>query len=312
MLGSAQPYQRKPDFGSTRRQAVHLICSAPTIFGYSQTIAARMRLWLSRRRQVSEHQFRFDDGAAYERMMGTWSRLVGDVFLDWLSPRPELRWIDVGCGNGAFTERLIERCAPAGVVGIDPSEAQLAFARSRCNPLLAQFHQGSATALPFPEDSFDAAVMALVIFFVPDPTKAVAKMVQVVGSGGIVAAYAWDMLKGGSPTDPLWEELRMMGIEQTFPPSPDASSIEVLQDLWINAGLEAVETREITVSRTFPDFDDFWMTTRSAAPALSAAVARVTDAERLRIQVQQRLSADADGRVTYTARANAVKGRVPT
>ncbi len=258
-----------------------------------------------------ERQFRFDDGAAYERMMGTWSRLVGEVFLDWLAPRPGLRWIDVGCGNGAFTEQLLERCAPSDVVGIDPSEAQLAFARSRCNPLLAQFHQGSATALPFPEGRFDAAIMALVIFFVPDPAKAVEEMARVVGPGATVAAYAWDMLRGGSPTDPLWEGLRTMGIKQIFPPSPEASRIETLRDLWINAGLEAVETREITVSRTFPDFDDFWMITRSAAPALNAAVARVTDAERLTSQVRQRLSMDADGRVTYAARANAVKGRVP-
>jgi hypothetical protein len=29
-----------------------------------------------------EHQIRFDDGAAYERMMGNWSRLAGDIFLD--------------------------------------------------------------------------------------------------------------------------------------------------------------------------------------------------------------------------------------
>jgi ubiquinone/menaquinone biosynthesis C-methylase UbiE len=144
---------------------------------------------------VSEHQFRFDDGAAYERMMGTWSRLVGDVFLDWLSPRPGLRWIDVGCGNGAFTEQLIEQCAPSHVVGIDRSEAQLAFARPRCNPQLAQFHQGSATALPFPEHTFDAAIMTLVMFFIPDPAKAVAEMVRVVGPGSTVAAYAWDMLK---------------------------------------------------------------------------------------------------------------------
>jgi ubiquinone/menaquinone biosynthesis C-methylase UbiE len=260
---------------------------------------------------VSEHQFRFDDGVAYERMMGTWSRLVGNVFLDWLSPRPGLRWIDVGCGNGAFTEQLIERCAPNQVVGIDPSEAQLAFARSRCNPLLAQFHHGSATALPFPERTFDAAIMTLVIFFVPDPAKAVAEMVRVVGPGGTVAAYAWDMLRGGSPTDPLWEALRTMGIKQILPASPEASRIENLRDLWTNAGLEAVETREITVSRTFPDFDDFWTTTRSAAPALNAAVARVTDAEQLTRQVRQRLSVDAAGRITYAARANAVKGRVP-
>jgi ubiquinone/menaquinone biosynthesis C-methylase UbiE len=261
---------------------------------------------------VSEYQFRFDDGAAYERMMGIWSRLVGHVFLDWLSPRPGLRWIDVGCGNGAFTEQLIERCAPSEVVGIDPSEAQLAFARSRCSPLLAQFHHGNATALPLREGMFDAAIMTLVIFFVPDPAKAVAEMARVVGPSGTVAAYAWDMLRGGSPTDPLWEALRSLGIKQILPPSPAASRMENLRDLWTDAGLEDVETREITVSRTFLTFNDFLITTRSATPALNTAIARVTDAEQLTRHIRQRLSVDADGRITYAARANAVKGRVPT
>src|SRR5262249_34572637 len=78
-----------------------------------------------------EYQIRFDDGAAYERRMGYWSRLAGDIFLDWVARRSGLRWIDIGCGNGAFTELLVERCAPAEVQGIDPSEGQLAFARTR-------------------------------------------------------------------------------------------------------------------------------------------------------------------------------------
>src|SRR3982751_4835087 len=121
-------------------------------------------------------EIRFDDGAAYERYMGTWSRLAGDVFLDWLAPASCLRWLDVGCGNGAFTEMLVERCAPASVTGIDPSEGQLAFARTRPALRAAQFRQGDAMALPFPDDTFDAAVMPLVIFFVPDPEKGVAEM----------------------------------------------------------------------------------------------------------------------------------------
>jgi SAM-dependent methyltransferase len=80
---------------------------------------------------MTQQPIRFDDGAAYEHMMGAWSRLVGHVFLDWLSPATGQRWIDVGCGNGAFTEQLIQRCAPAEARGIDPSEGQLAFARTR-------------------------------------------------------------------------------------------------------------------------------------------------------------------------------------
>ena len=50
---------------------------------------------------MAEHQIRFDDGAAYERMMGAWSRLAGGIFLDWIVPRPGLRWVNVGRGNGA-------------------------------------------------------------------------------------------------------------------------------------------------------------------------------------------------------------------
>ena len=150
-----------------------------------------------------EQQIRFEDGAAYERMMGTWSRLAGTIFLDWLAPRSGQRWIDVGCGSGAFTELLVERCAPAEVQGIDPSEAQLAFARARPAARVAEFRPGDAMALPFSEDRFDAAVMALVIFFVPDPAKGVAEMVRVVRSGGTVATYAWDMVGGGFPQETI-------------------------------------------------------------------------------------------------------------
>src|SRR6478736_8439669 len=104
-------------------------------------------------------QIRYDDGAAYERMMGAWSRIAGEIFLDWLAPPPGLRWIDVGCGSGAFTELLVQRCAPAEVQGIDPSDAQLAFARARPAARVAKFRQGGAMELPFPDDCFEAAVM---------------------------------------------------------------------------------------------------------------------------------------------------------
>src|SRR5262249_29792494 len=80
---------------------------------------------------MAQPEIRFDDGAAYEEGMGRWSRLAGNVFLDWLEPARGLRWIDVGCGSGAFTELLIERCAPSETHGVDPSNGQLAFARQR-------------------------------------------------------------------------------------------------------------------------------------------------------------------------------------
>ena len=35
---------------------------------------------------MAEQHIRFDDGAAYERAMGSWRQLVGASFLDWLAP----------------------------------------------------------------------------------------------------------------------------------------------------------------------------------------------------------------------------------
>src|SRR4051794_8656613 len=96
---------------------------------------------------MAEPQIRFDDGAGYERMMGRWSRIAGDVFLDWLKPTAGLRWIDVGCGNGAFPEFLTERCARAKIRGVDPPAAQFVFAPSRHKAGVAHFQQGDAMAL---------------------------------------------------------------------------------------------------------------------------------------------------------------------
>jgi len=261
---------------------------------------------------MAEPQIRFDDGASYERGMGTWSRLAGDVFLDWLAPRPGLRWVDVGCGNGAFTELLIERFAPTEVQGIDPSEEQLAFARTRPAARVAQFTQGSAMKLPFSEQSFDAAVMALVIFFVPDPAKGVAEMVRVVRPGGTVSAYAWDVLDGGLPSEPVLSEMRAMGIKTARPPSAEASRIMALRDLWFNAGLEEIETREITVRRTFTDFDEFW-TINMLGQSIRATTALMTpsDLERLKSTVRARVTTNAASAITSIGRANAIKGRVP-
>ena len=261
---------------------------------------------------MSDQQIVFDDGATYDRYMGRWSRIVGDVFLDWLAPERNLRWLDVGCGNGAFTEMLFERCAPAAIDGVDPSEAQLAFARAQPAAKLAKFHQGDAMALPFPDDAFDAAVMPLVIFFVPDPAKGVAEMARVVSAGGIVAAYGWDLTGGGFPYTALQQEMRELGVTHGMPPSPEAARLDVLQELWSGAGLQSIETRAIEVDRTFDDFEDWW-TTVLTGPSVSAKLAAMAPDVRAALKERMRAHhpADASGRVTYGARANAVKGRVP-
>ena len=261
---------------------------------------------------MTTNEIRFHDGAAYERYMGVWSQLAGEVFLDWLAPAQQQQWLDVGCGNGAFTEMISERSAPASLHGVDPSREQLAYAQAQPALQAAVFEQGDAMALPCPASAFDIAVMPLVIFFVPEPARGVAEMARVVRPGGSVAAYAWDMPGGGFPYEMLLAEMRGLGHTVPSPPSPEASRIEVLRQLWSDAGLEAIETREIDVSRTFADFEDFW-STALGAPSVGSTLAAMTAAERalLKDRISARLAADAEGHITCRARANAVKGRVP-
>jgi hypothetical protein len=85
-----------------------------------------------------------------------------------------------------------------------------------------------------------------------------------------------------------------------------------MRDLWSDAGLHAVETREITVQRTFADSDDYWRTILMG-PNVGPKVAAMPpeDIATLKARVRERLPADAMGRITYSARANAIKGRVP-
>lgn len=88
-------------------------------------------------------------------------------------------------------------------MGLDPSEDQITYARKRPGTKLAEFRVGGAQALPFDDDSYDAALMALVIAFLSDPAKSVAEMARVVRPGGWIATYMWDIPAGGVPVHPL-------------------------------------------------------------------------------------------------------------
>ena len=153
--------------------------------------------------------------------------------------------------------------------------------------------------------------MALVIFFVPEPAKGLAEMVRVVKPRGTISAYVWDLLHpDGFPMAPLQEELRALGIEPMLPPSAEVSRMSALRALWLEAGLTDVATREITVSRTFEDFDDFWGSAEIAISMVPATRDMGDDDKAdLKARIRRRLPADNLGRITYSSRGNAVTGR---
>jgi len=261
---------------------------------------------------MADETIRFDNGASYELMMGRWSLLVGERFIDWIEVPNGVRWLDVGCGSGAFTELVVERRMPAGVQAFDPSAEQLAYARNRL-PAGAPvtWTEGDAMRLPVADAAGDAAVMALVLFFVPEPAVGVAEMCRAVRSGGVVAAYHWDVLGGGFPLADIGAEMLELGVPPRLPRSVAASTIEASTSLWQEAGLHQVRTCQITVQRRFDSFDDYWNSAAASnalRPMFEGMHADLR--ELLKANVRRRLRA-IDGPLAVSARANAVSGIKP-
>ena len=118
--------------------------------------------------------------------MGTWSRLAGDAFLRWLAPPPA----GAGSTSAAATARSPSCSSSAarrrGARHRSVRGADRVRARARSPTGAVRFASATRWRCPYADDAFDAAVMALVIFFVPDPAKAVAEMARVVAPGGSV------------------------------------------------------------------------------------------------------------------------------
>ena len=253
-------------------------------------------------------------GALYEPYVGRWSRRVAVEFLQWLALPEAGAWIDVGCGTGALTQTVLERAAPAGIRGIDPSEAFIAFAAAHVVDPRANFAVGDARALPAQDESCDTVVSGLVLNFVPEPERAVTEMLRVVRPGGDVAVYVWDYAGRMELMRYFWDaavalDERALDMDEgrRFPvcrPGP-------LADLFAGAGLIDVATTAIEVPTPFRDFDDYWTPFLSGqGPAPGYAMSLPPDRrDTLRENLRAALPIASDGTIPLVARAWAVRGR---
>jgi ubiquinone/menaquinone biosynthesis C-methylase UbiE len=260
---------------------------------------------------MSENKSYFLSSEGYDLAMGRWSRGVGEKFLDWLGLLPGLRWLDVGCGTGAFTELLLDRCSPTEVSAIDPLEDQIALAREKTQSDCIDYRQGDASALPYEDAQFDVAVMALVAQFLPDPQKAMSEICRVVKPGGTIAAYVWDLGEWGSPGQPVNQALKSMGFAgMRPPPSVQLRAMDALADLFSDSGLADVDRHVIEIRVDFKSFDEFWAIRVTNALTRISDEMTAADIERLKSILKDRLVDERSGEISYTARANAVRGAV--
>jgi SAM-dependent methyltransferase len=257
----------------------------------------------------------WENGNPYERYVGRWSRQVAPRFLDWLKVGAGRRWLDIGCGTGALCAAILDRCAPASVVGVEPSEGFVAAAVANLGGR-ADLKQGSATSIPLQDSSVDVVVSGLVLNFVPDLSAALAEMRRVSAADGTIAAYVWDYAGGMQLMRHFWDAAVDLDPAAAaydeglrFPICrPDA-----LAQLFTEAGLSDVVVAAIDIATPFEDFGAYWQPFEGGqgpAPAYAMALGE-EQRTRLREAIWERLPIEPDGSIRLTARAWAVRGLAP-
>jgi SAM-dependent methyltransferase len=256
----------------------------------------------------------FASGAAYEPYVGRWSRLVAREFVPWLGVGSGQRWLDVGCGSGVLTRMILELEAPRAVVGVDPSEGMLAFARDHMSDARGRFEVGDARALPFEPAAFDVTVAGLVLNFVPDPAQGLADMVRVTRSGGTVGVYVWDYADRMQMLRYFWDAA--IAIDPTARDHDEGQRFGVchpdrLRELF-DVELSALEVKAIDAPTHFKDFDDYWSPFLSGHAPAPVYVASLDEDRRtaLRERLRSTLPVAADASIPLIARAWAIRGRV--
>jgi ubiquinone/menaquinone biosynthesis C-methylase UbiE len=253
-------------------------------------------------------------GDPYENYMGRWSKLVAGLFLDWLSPRSGLRWLDVGCGSGALSEAVINKYQPETVTAIDQSEGFVSTAQKRLGNK-ARCKVGNAFSLPLEDSSINITVSGLLLNFLLEPGKALAEMKRVTTKDGTIALYIWDYAGTMEFLNYFWDVAVELNPNASILHEghrfPDANAGE-LSAIFQAAGFSEVETGSIEIATNFTSFDDYWKPFLGGQGPAPSYVSNLGESERdeLMDTLMQRLPIKEDGSIPLSARAWAAKGLV--
>jgi SAM-dependent methyltransferase len=177
------------------------------------------------------------DAADYARV-GGFVPALGLAALDLLDPQPGEHILDVGCGDGSLTEKILKR--GASVVGIDSSPSMVGAARAR--GLDARLMD--AAQLKFAE-AFDAAFSNATLHWVLDKERAARAIWFALKFGGRFAGEFGGHGNLARLREALDNELVIRGY---VPPVEAANwypTVEEFAEVYENAGFTAIDARLI-------------------------------------------------------------------
>ncbi|AFY91022.1 class I SAM-dependent methyltransferase [Chroococcidiopsis thermalis] len=131
--------------------------------------------------------------AKYDRRWSSYITNTLSFLQDWTQISPQDKVLDIACGTGEFERLVLTQQPMQEIIGVDISEKMLAIAREKLHAAYpnVSFHSASATALPFPDNSFDVVVSASSFHYFEDPVAALVEMKRVLKPNGRVIILDW-------------------------------------------------------------------------------------------------------------------------
>jgi len=248
--------------------------------------------------------------------MGRWSRALAPLYIGFASVTDGQRVLDVGAGTGALTSALEAAMISSELVGIDPSEGFISYAKKNAKSGRVSFEVGDAQALRFGDASFDQTMSLLVMNFIPDHDKAIAEMRRVTRPQGVVSSCVWDYNAGMQSLRFFWDEV--VALDPGMAPK-DERNMKLtregqLGDLWKKAGLVNVQEKPLVIDQAFKSFDDYWGPFLAGVGPGGAYVTSLTDERRRQLESRMRkrlLGNRDDGAFVLKAQVWCVRGEVP-
>jgi ubiquinone/menaquinone biosynthesis C-methylase UbiE len=172
---------------------------------------------------------------------------------------PGERVLDVACGTGLVTFDAARAVGPGGrVLGIDLSGQMLEAARRRAlerQVSNVSFARMDAQTLDFPDASFDVALCALGLMYLPDPEQALREMRRILRPGGRLGLAVWGERSrcGWSAVFPIVDA---EVVSEVCPLFFRLGQQETLAQLCAEAKFKAIEHRRIAATLTYADADE--------------------------------------------------------
>jgi SAM-dependent methyltransferase len=180
--------------------------------------------------------------AEYARLWSPVIRPMGQRLIRALPLTGAARVLDVGTGVGALIPDLQAAAPGAIVVGVDGAPGMLRVARTSVPVPLAAM---DALRLGLRPGSFDAALLAFVLFHLPDPVAGLGEIGRVLAPGGVLGVTTWGMRPSFAASTVWDEELAVCGAGPDSWNAPDRDDLmdtpEKLAALLGEAGFAPVE-----------------------------------------------------------------------